>query len=126
MQVSGSVNSKKRRADVGLVPSVHDSAFPEVIQKVVAKSVRGPTEFDPAGVCTEDMRSLRAEIKEIKEGQLRITQLIHTVVEGLQAQANSRANAVLQKSITLEMPTSTSRQETEGSRPPTWKWYISA
>lgn len=80
-----SVNSKKRKTDIGSAFGVHGDELLQAIEDVIAKALRVPMGPDTTTGCTEDVRSLRAEVEEIRKGQMQLTQLMNTVMTAFRA-----------------------------------------
>lgn len=79
------VHPKKRKTGIGSALGVHDDELLQVIEDAIAKALRMPPGPNATTGCTEDVRSLRAEVEEIKKGQTQLTQLMNTVLTVLQA-----------------------------------------
>lgn len=77
---TGPVSSKKRKANAGSALGDHENVFLRAIESAIAKALQAPTRPDAVAGCSEDVQSLRAEMEEIKKGQLQLTQLMNTVM----------------------------------------------
>jgi hypothetical protein len=92
----GPVSPKKRKTDVDSAFSGHDDTLLQAIENAIAKALQAPMRPSAVAGCSENVQSIRAEMEEIKKGQLQLTQLMNAVM------------AVLR----------TPRQETKGTPPP--------
>lgn len=76
---------KKRKTGIGSAVGVHGDELLQAIEDAIAKALRVPPGPNATTSCTEDVRSLRAEVEEIRKGQTQLTQLMNTVMAVLRA-----------------------------------------
>ena len=79
------VNAKKRKTDIGSAFGLHGDELLQAIEDAIVKALRVPLGPNATTGCTEDVRSLRAEVEEIRKGQTQLTQLMNTVMTVLRA-----------------------------------------
>lgn len=79
------VSLKKRKTDIGTALRSQDDDLLQEIRDLIAEIRRVPKVPIAAAASSEDVRSLRAEMEEIKKGQNQVTQLMNMVMAALDA-----------------------------------------
>ena len=105
---------KKRKADSDAAIRTPDQTLVQVIEHAVAKALRGFNAPIVAGGSLEDVQSLRREMEDsISNVQVQLTQLFTQIMNNatakMQAEADRRADAMLQKLV--QMLNSTPRKD---------------
>lgn len=76
----GPVSPKKRKTDLDSAFSGHDDTLVRAIESAIAKALQAPTRPSAVAGFSENVQSIRAEMEEIKNGQLQLTQLMNAVM----------------------------------------------
>jgi hypothetical protein len=91
---------KKRKANKDIETSTPEQALTRTIEDAVAKALRDFTAPSTATKSVDDVQSLRDEMKEsINRVHTQLTQLVSTIMARVQAEADNRADAMLQKLV---------------------------
>jgi hypothetical protein len=111
---------KKRKADSDAALRTPDQTLMQVIEDAVAKALRGFNAPTAAGGPLEDVQSLRREMEDsISKVQMQLTQLFTQIMNNatvkMQAEADRRADAMLQKLV--QMLNSTPRKNNDKAIP---------
>lgn len=89
---------KKRRTDEGFDASIIDgSTLLHAMQDMIAEALSGVDSAGAVAKCSHDVQVLRAEMeKKFQKVELSLTQLVTTAMASIQAEADRRADAMLQ------------------------------
>ena len=135
----GPTCSKKRRTDVGFDASIDAGTLLHAMQDMIAEALSGLNGPRAVAECSHDVQVIRAEMeKELQKVELNLTQLVTTAIASIQAEADRRADAMLQSlqqtlankekpaaSVTTPQPRKRALQEDTTNAPHTRREQIS-
>lgn len=113
--IKGPTSPKKRRTDVGFDSSIDGSTLLHAMQDMIAEALSGLTRDRAVAGCSHDAHDPRAEMeKHFQRVQLGLTQLVTTEMAKMRAEADRRADSMLQS--LKELLASTLKPETSATR----------
>jgi hypothetical protein len=105
---------KKRKVDQETTNMrTHENALVKLLEDTMARMLQASAAPMPAAASLDHAQTIRSEMREsIKEMKVELTQLVSTMMETMQAEADRRADAILQ--TVMQMPKNA--PETENNR----------
>jgi hypothetical protein len=89
---------KKGKADQADIIRISEDGSVQLVENTMTRILRDFDALTPAANSGEDVRALRGEVKaNITKVRIELTQLVDTIMERMQAEADRRADAMLQK-----------------------------
>lgn len=79
-QITRPLSPKKRKTDTHSAFGIQDNALLQAVGDLIARASQVPNEAIAAAACSDDVRSFRAEVEEIKKERIRLTQLMNEVM----------------------------------------------
>jgi hypothetical protein len=89
---------KKRKADQANIIRISEDGLVQVVEDTMTKILRDFVALTPAADSGKDVQALRNEVDaNISKVRMKLTQLVNTMMERMQAEAERRAETMLQK-----------------------------
>ena len=88
---------KKRKVDQETNTRIHENALVKLLEDTMARMLQASAAPMPAAASLDHAQTIRSEMREsIKEMKVELTQLVSTMIETMQVEADRRADATLQ------------------------------
>ena len=96
------VSPKKRKVDQATNLDTHQETLVRLLEDTMARMLRASAASFPAAASLDHAQIIHNEVRNyISEVKIELTQLVNTMMEKMQAEANRRADAMLQTLVQM-------------------------
>lgn len=93
---------KKRKVDQADKMRIHENALVRLLEDTMERMLRTSVATIPAAASLDHTQAICSEVRNnVSEVKIELTQLVNTLMEKMQAEANQRANAMLQTLVQM-------------------------